>query len=110
MKFDNSRAKIYVIFLVFQLCSSVLVVTPAVGGTLLGTVVGAASNPKPFVRVEVNGPQTSIQTFTNKDGQFSVDLSGGQYKIRVTEMNKSMQFTINVNQVGQTPYEFKLGW
>jgi hypothetical protein len=110
MKLHNSHTKIYVVVLVFQLFSSVLVVTPAVGGTLLGTVVGAASNPKPFVRVEINGPQASIQTFTNEKGKFSVDLSGGRYTIRVIEMNQAMQFTINVNQVGQTPYEFKLGW
>ena len=42
MKLDNSHTKIYVVVLVFQLFSSVLVVTPAIGGTLLGTVVGAA--------------------------------------------------------------------
>lgn len=109
MKSGNSYAKNFAVFLLFLLFSYVLFVATIEAGTLEGKVVGASQNPKPFVRVEIYGPQ-SMTTFTNNEGKFSVELEGGQYRIQVIEMNQGMQFDVDVPRDNKISTEFKLAW
>lgn len=110
MRQDKFCTKNHGIFLIFLLFFPVLFATQAEGGTLRGRVVGITRNPKPFVRVEISGPQGSITAFTDNDGSFSVELQGGQYRIQVIERNQSMQFTIDVPMNGTKDPVFRLAW
>lgn len=94
MKATDSHADNYAV-IILVLLLSVLFAVPGETATLQATVIGAAQNPKPFVRVEINGPQ-SMTIFTNNDGKFSVPLPAGQYKIYIIEMNQRMQFVVHI--------------
>jgi|SRR5437899_12625801 len=83
-------------------------VVPAGAGTLAGLVVGKAENPKPYVRVEISGPQNRT-TFTDQDGKFSVNLRDGRYTINFIEGGRRMEFTADVSASAPAT-TFKLGW
>jgi hypothetical protein len=80
---------------------------PALAGTITGLVVGKSNNPKPYVRVEILGPQ-SRTIFTDKDGIFSVNLMDGRYTINIIEGVRRMEF--NDVSTGASATTFKLEW
>jgi hypothetical protein len=84
------------------------IVVPAEAGTLTGVVVGKAENPKPYVRVEINGPENRT-TFTDQSGKFSVNLLDGRYTIRIIEGGRSMEFSADVSANAPVT-TFRLGW
>ena len=90
-------------------CCATLVPVAVQGGTLEGTVMGAAQNPKPFLRVEMEGPESKT-FFTGNDGKFSVTLKGGRYAVRVIETPKRMQYSVDVPNDGTKREIFKLAW
>lgn len=90
-------------------CCALMVPVSLQGGTLEGTVLGAAHTPKQFLRVELEGPESKT-VFTGKDGKFSVTLQGGRYVVRVIEAPKRMQFSVDVPADGTTTHVFTLAW
>jgi len=84
------------------------IVVPAGAGTLNGTILGKAENPRPYVRVEISGPENRT-TFTDQGGKFSVTLRDGRYTITIIEGNRRTEFTADVS--ANTPATtFRLGW
>jgi len=84
------------------------IVVPAGAGTLTGVVVGKAENPKPYVRVEIYGPENRT-TFTDQGGRFSVTLRDGRYTINIIEGGRRMEFTADVSASAPAT-TFRLGW
>lgn len=82
---------------------------PAGAGTLRATITGKSGKPKPYVRVEVIGPETRT-LFTGQAGQLSTELPGGSYVVRVTERNRRMEFTVEVPDQGQINPTLELKW
>lgn len=109
MKARDSHAGSYAV-LILVLLLSVLFGVPGEAATLEATVIGTAQNPKPFVRVEINGPQ-STTVFTNNAGKFSVRLRAGQYRIDIIEMNQRMQFVVDIPGDDRAfNHTFRLAW
>jgi hypothetical protein len=99
------------IYICCVMLSAMLWVAPASSGTLAGTVIGTAQNPKAFVRVEIVGPQ-SLTTFTNQEGTFSAKLAGGRYVVRILEANRRMEFPVEIpgDDRSTVTSTFKLPW
>lgn len=83
---------------------------PAQGAVVKGSVIGKSGQPRPYVRVDVAGPQSQT-LFTDAKGTFAVELPGGDYVVRVTERNQRMQFDLRVaDDEGSTAPRFELRW
>jgi len=88
---------------------SLFLLAAAEAGTLEGSVTGAGNAPKRFVRIEISGP-TSKTVFSNEAGQFSADLVGGQYLLRIIEKNRVQDFSVVMPDTGDLQQTFQLGW
>lgn len=77
-------------------------------GVLEGRILGRAGAPKPYVRVELNGPRQET-VFTREDGTFSQELPAGRYVVRVIEGNQHMDFTLQFPEAGAAR-DFRLKW
>jgi uncharacterized protein YoxC len=75
-------------------CSMALAIAqPAGKGTVTGTIFDAATGrPVPLVQVEIDGVSDG-KTATDTEGRFTVNLSPGKYKLRLTSSNH-METTI----------------
>lgn len=83
---------------------------PAQGALVKGSVVGKSGQPRPYVRVDVSGPESQT-LFTDAKGTFTADLPGGDYIVRITERNQRMQFDLQVSDdEGRTAPRFELRW
>jgi hypothetical protein len=91
------------------LVPSLLVSLPASAGHLEATITGQSGEPRPYVRVELIGPEDQ-QLFTTQEGKLSAELPGGSYVLRVTDRNRRMEFHLDVPQRGQLQRTLKLDW
>jgi hypothetical protein len=89
----------------------VLSATAAPAASLLeGAVLGAADDPKPYVRVEVSGPR-HMTFFTDKDGKFSLPLETGRYTVVISEANRINTFPLELRAgEAKVTRTFKLSW
>lgn len=86
---------------------SVLILpTPGVADTLAGTVVGKDGQPRPYVRIDIIGPQ-KVVIVADENGKFAVDVPQGRYKVRVTDDRRRMDFAASSPVQGK---QFKLNW
>lgn len=95
--------------LLLSLVLGLLASLPASAGTLQATITGKAGRPKQYVRVEIIGPKTQT-LFTGQKGQFSTELPGGSYVIRITERNRRMEFNVEVPEQGRINPTLELKW
>jgi hypothetical protein len=95
--------------LLFALGPGLLTSLPAHAGTLKATITGKSGQPKPYVRVELIGPETHT-LFTSQEGQLTAELPKGSYVLRVTERNRRMEFNVKVPAQGQLNPTFELAW
>ncbi len=81
----------------------------AEAGGLKGKVVGSAGEPKPYVNLQVSGPE-SRTLFSGRDGRFAVELPAGSYTLQITERNRTMHFDVRVPTEGEVDQTFTLKW
>lgn len=62
---------------------------------LTGTVKGKNGQIRKYLRVEIGGALT-LTTYSNTNGQFTVDLPAGQYTITIVERNRQQAFRLTV--------------
>lgn len=79
---------------------------PGSADPLGGTVVGKDGNPKPYVRIDIIGPQKSV-VLADENGRFAVDVPQGRYKVRVTDNRRRMDFDASSPSQGK---KYKLSW
>jgi hypothetical protein len=83
---------------------------PAIhAGTLDGNVIGINDTPRPYVRVELHGPEGKT-VFTGANGRFSVVLAGGKYVVQVIQGDRAAQFNVVIADQGVVTQSFKLSW
>jgi hypothetical protein len=82
---------------------------PAAASTLEAQVIGSAGAPKPYVRVELAGPERLI-LFTNERGKLSRELPGGSYVLTVSERNRRQDFPVQVPREGTVSRKLTLEW
>ena len=101
-----SRSRLLLAVLVVALSAA----TAHAAALLEGTVLGAAGNPKPYVRIEVSGPRHTT-LFTDKDGKFSLPLEAGKYTLVVSELNRITTFQLELRgDEARAARTFKLAW
>lgn len=102
------RTELYITILV--LFFNLLFASSIEAGPLNGTVKGSGQQLKSYVRIEIGGPQSET-TFTDNDGEFSIELSHGTYIIKIIERNRSMTFEVDIPEENtSTEKEFILNW
>lgn len=88
------------------LVSMLMLPVTAMADPLAGTVVGKDGNPRPFVRIDIIGPQ-NVVIVADENGRFAIDVPKGRYKVRVTDNRRRMDFQVSSPVEGE---KFRLSW
>lgn len=73
------------------------------------TVIGRNKQPKPYIRVEISGPENR-RIATDRNGMVSTRLAVGTYMVVLKERSRQKRFELVVEPNQTTEKTFKLPW